>query len=88
MVATAGPTLGGYVTTFYSEQHSATVAAALCLVAIVIIMATVPSTTKDPVKVAAAHSKENKQYGEWYAVSGVQWVVYSEWCAAVIGWLS
>lgn len=57
-----GPTLGGYVTTLYSEQHSATVAAALCLVAMVIIMLTVPTTTKDPVKIAAADSKENKQY--------------------------
>ena len=59
-----GPTVGGYVTTLYSEQHAAAVAAALCVVAIVIVMMVVPSTTKDPVKISAADSKENKVFGK------------------------
>ena len=59
----SGPTLGGYVTTFFNEQVAAGVAAGLCVVAMVIVMVTIPTTTKDPSRIAAADSKESKMYG-------------------------
>lgn len=52
------------MTTFSSEQFAAGVAAALCVVAVVIVMLFVPRTTKDPTRIAASDSKENKMYGE------------------------
>lgn len=56
-----GPTLGGYVTTIYSMQSAAGVAAAACVVSMVIVLAFIPATTKDLSKV---DSKENKVHGE------------------------
>lgn len=58
-----GPTVGGYVTTLVSEQFAAGVAAGLCIVAMVIILIFVPSTTKDPEKLSMA-TKENTKHGE------------------------
>ena len=45
----------GYVTTLYSEQLAAGIAAGLCVVSIGIVLLCVPETTKDPSKVEAAH---------------------------------
>ena len=59
-----GPTLGGYVTKLYSMQAAAGVAAALCIVAMVIVLVFVPATTKDLSKIAKVDSKESKQHGE------------------------
>ena len=47
----------GYVTTIFSEQSAAAVAAALCVVCMVIVLFLVPNSTKDPAKLA--HSKDN-----------------------------
>ncbi len=41
-----GPMIGGYVTSHYSEQIAAGVAAAICILAIVIVWMFVPSNTK------------------------------------------
>ena len=58
-----GPSLGGYITTYYSMQSAAAVAAALCLAAMVATVIFVPATTKDLNKIAEADSKTAKIHG-------------------------
>ena len=41
-----GPFVGGYVTTYFSEQNAAMVAAGLCVIAIVTVVLMVPASTK------------------------------------------
>ena len=45
-------TCAGYVTVMYSEQFAASMAAALCVVSIGVVLLCVPETTKDPTSVA------------------------------------
>lgn len=59
-----GPTVGGYVTTLKSEQFAAGVAAGLCLVTMVIIIAFVPAHTKTPQKLVI-ETKHNKKHGQY-----------------------
>ena len=58
-----GPTVGGYVTTLYSEQFAAGVAALLCVATMVIILLFVPAQTKGS-QALARETKENKKQGE------------------------
>ena len=79
-----GPTVGGFVTTYFNnllatdenqgvgERYAAALAAAICVVAIVIVLMFVPRTTKDPKRIAAVDSKEAKVFGKrnfWSLVS-------------------
>ena len=57
-----GPTVGGYVTTLQSEQFAAGVAAAICLLAMAVVLILVPKNTKDFQKLSK--SKENKVHGK------------------------
>ena len=47
-----GPTVGGLITRFSSEQTAALAASIISLATIVLVLATVPKTTKDPGRVA------------------------------------
>ena len=63
-----GPTLGGYVTSMAAIEKEGThlaagVASLVCAIAMVIVVAFVPRTTKDPERIARSDSKENKIYG-------------------------
>lgn len=63
-----GPTVGGYITSLGATESqgthlAASVAAAVCAVAMVIVLAFVPHSTKDPARIARTDSKENKIFG-------------------------
>lgn len=63
-----GPTLGGYITSLGTTESQGThlaagVAVAVCAVAMVIVLAFVPRSTKDPARIARTDSKENKIFG-------------------------
>ena len=63
-----GPTVGGYITSFGATESqgthlAASVAAAVCIAAMVIVLAFVPHSTKDPARIARTDSKENKIFG-------------------------
>ena len=63
-----GPTVGGYITSLGATESqgthlAASAAAAVCAVAMVIVLASVPRSTKDPARIARTDSKENKIYG-------------------------
>jgi len=47
-----GPTVGGLITRLSSEQSAALTAAIISLATIVLVLITVPKTTKDPGRVA------------------------------------
>jgi len=47
-----GPTVGGLITRFSSEQTAALAASIISLATIALVLATVPKTTKDPGRVA------------------------------------
>ena len=59
-----GPVVGGFVTTSYSEQSAAAVAAMICLVAIVTVMVFVPRSTKNLSKATTEEASKDKTYGE------------------------
>ena len=48
------PPSTGYVTTLYSEQYAAGVAAGLCVLSMVVVLLFVPRSTKDPTKAAGS----------------------------------
>lgn len=58
-----GPTVGGYVTSLSSEQFASGVAAVMCLVAMVIVILTVPRSTKHWSR-TIVDSKDSKVHGE------------------------
>lgn len=63
-----GPVVGGYVTSLGAGESEGThlaagVAAAVCVIAMVVVVAFVPHSTKDPSRIARTDSKENKIYG-------------------------
>lgn len=47
-----GPTVGGLITRWSSEQSAALAAALISLATIILVLFTVPKTTKDPGRVA------------------------------------
>lgn len=47
-----GPTVGGLITRLSSEQSAALAAAVISLATIVLVLITVPKTTKDPGRIA------------------------------------
>ena len=53
--------LAGYVTIFVSEQWAAAVAAALCVLSMVVVVLFVPRSTKDPARLASSRDS----YSEW-----------------------
>ncbi len=55
-----GPTLGGYVVTWFSMHTAALVAGALCLVSMVLVLMFVPATTKDPAKISRSEKVHGK----------------------------
>lgn len=55
-----GPTLGGYVTTYFSMQSAATVATVMCLASMIAVLMFVPASTKDLSKISQTDSKEAK----------------------------
>lgn len=59
-----GPTLGGWLTTLYSEQFAAGVAASLMILALVFVFVVVPSQTKDPRRIAESQKKNSSQTQE------------------------
>lgn len=52
-----GPTLGGYIVTWFSMHTAALVAAGLCLISMALVLAFVPATTKDPLKISRSETK-------------------------------
>lgn len=68
-----GPTLGGLVTTHFSEQMAAGLAAAICLLAMIIVLLFVPANTKNPSKLAEAKVKDKSgksvHESEWSCLS-------------------
>ena len=65
-----GPVMGGFVTTSYSEQSAAAVAAVICLVAIVTVMVFVPRSTKNLSKATTDEASKDKIYGECLSWTG------------------
>ena len=55
-----GPTVGGQVAHYFSEQASAWVSASMILLAIIIVLVAVPAQTKDPRRVAAAVNEDKE----------------------------
>lgn len=53
-----GPTVGGLITRLSSEQSAALAAAIISLATIVLVLVTVPKTTKDPGRVAKVNVGE------------------------------
>ena len=63
-----GPVLGGYITSLGASESAGThtaagVAAGVCGLAMVIVVAFVPRFTKDPSRISRTDSKEHKIYG-------------------------
>lgn len=56
-----GPTVGGLITRFSSEQSAAMAAAIISLATIILVLVTVPKSTKDPGRVA---KEEESNTGE------------------------
>lgn len=54
-----GPTVGGLITRFSSEQYAALAAAVISLATIVLVLVTVPKTTKDPGRVMKEEESNN-----------------------------
>lgn len=52
-----GPTLGGYIVTWFSMNSAAAVAAGLCLVSMATVLAFIPATTKDQAKISRSDTK-------------------------------
>ena len=59
-----GPTVGGLITRFSSEQTAALAAAIISLATIVLVLVTVPKTTKDPGRVAK-EEESNTSMVDW-----------------------
>ena len=58
-----GPTVGGQVAHYFSEQASAWVSAFMTVLAMAIVIVAVPAQTKDPKRIAVENNKE-KESGE------------------------
>ena len=56
-----GPTVGGLITRFSSEQSAAMAAAIISLATIILVLVTVPKSTKDPGRVV---KEEESNTGE------------------------
>ncbi|XP_065898283.1 solute carrier family 22 member 18-like isoform X2 [Dysidea avara] len=57
-----GPTVGGLITRFSSEQTAALAASIISLATIVLVLATVPKTTKDPGRVAKTDEAKSESH--------------------------
>ena len=72
-----GPMIGGYMTSHFSEQIAAGVAASICLAAIGIVWLFVPRSTKDLSRLGEDKSKQGERGSshdqrEWLKVRGVR----------------